>query len=231
MSDTTPPAEPGATEPIAADPTTSTTAPPTTTSTPPAPTTTSTTAPAARTMRVAAYGIEADLPRGWECRISRRNRPTDDAPAAAEGRSFGPAAAARAAGADSVTPDGDPSERPQPIAHLANFPLPEARGDFGSGAVDTMGSGDVLVVLFEYGPESVGQPLFRREGMPRNLKPNMFSKSALQRTLPGQAGCQVFFTENGRAFCAYVVLGRQEEAPRLVPPANATLRATRINRR
>ena len=94
-------------------------------------------------------------PPGWEGRISKRGQPS--------------VAAARVAGApaaEGVGPEGTPAERPQPIAHLANFPLPEDRGDFGSGAVDVMGSGDVLVVLFEYGPESVGQPLFSREGMP-----------------------------------------------------------------
>ena len=135
-------------------------------------------------MTVSAYGIEAALPAGWEGRISKRSQPA--------------ATVARAAGVspvDAVGPDGNPSERPQPIAHLANFPLPEDRGDFGSGAVDVMGTGDVLVVLFEYGPESVGQPLFSRQGMPSDLTPKMFSPSALQRTMPGQAGCQVFFID------------------------------------
>jgi hypothetical protein len=56
----------------------------------------------------------------------------------------------------------------------------------------------------------------------------MFSASALQRTLPGQAGCQIFFTENDRAFCCYTVLGRQANATRVLPQANATLSATRI---
>ena len=114
--------------------------------------------------------------------------------------------------------------------HLANFPLPEQRGDFGSGAVDLMGTGHLLIVLFEYGPESVGQALFRRQGMPDRLRPAMFSGSALQRTIPGQAGAQVFFTEAERAFCLYVVLGRHREATKLVPLANRALSATRILR-
>lgn len=166
---------------------------------------------------MSAYGIEARLPSGWEGRITKRARPTAISPRAAQPTTD-----------EGAGPDGNPSERPQPIAHLANFPLPEDRGDFGSGAVDQMGPGDVLVVLFEYGPESVGQPLFSRHGMPSNLTPKMFSPSALQRTIAGQAGCQVFFTENGRAFCAYVVIGRHDEATRLVPHANAAIRATRI---
>ena len=64
--------------------------------------------------------------------------------------------------------------------------------------------------------------MFARRGMPTDLTPGMFRRSALQRTVPGQAGCQVFFTENGRAFCAYVVLGRHERRrPRSCPIANA----------
>jgi len=229
MSDTTPPPEPDTTpdlvdgdpvdgDPVDGAPTSTTTAEAPATTTPP-PSTTSTTSPptAPRTTTVAAYGIEADLPAGWEGRISRRSQPAVAA-----------ARVAGAPGAEGVGPEGTPSERPQPIAHLASFPLPENRGDFGSGAVDVMGPADVLVVLFEYGPESVGQPLFSREGMPADLTPRMFSPSALQRTMPGQAGCQVFFTENGRAFCAYVVIGRHDEAARLVPQANTALRATRI---
>ena len=42
-------------------------------------------------------------------------------------------------------------------------------------------------MLFEYGPECAGTPLFARKGMPRKLTPAMFSAAALQRTLPGQA--------------------------------------------
>ncbi len=56
----------------------------------------------------------------------------------------------------------------------------------------------------------------------------MFSRSALQRAMPDQAGCQVFFTAENRAFCCYTVLGRQANAKRLLPQTNATLAATRI---
>lgn len=156
-------------------------------------------------MKLQSHGIETDLPPGWEGRIGVRTKPT---------------AATRSI--------GEVGETPNPIVHLANFALPEQRGDFGSGAVDLMGADDVLVVLFEYGPECVGTALFQRQGIPTNLTPNMFSGSALQRTLPGQAGCQIFFTENGRAFCSYTVLGRQSSARRVLPQANATLAGTRI---
>ena len=159
-------------------------------------------------MKLTAHGIETDLPPGWEGRIGVRTQPTEAT------RSI-----------------GHPDERPNPIVHLANFALPEQRGDFGSGAVDVMGADDVLVVLFEYGPECVGTALFERNGLPRKLTPTMFSGSALQRTISGQAGCQIFFTEAGRAFCLYTVLGRQSSAARVLPQANATLASTRIGHR
>lgn len=173
-------------------------------------------------MKLQAHGIETDLLPGWEGRISLRTVPS---PA---GRSAGDAAKA---GGDLTGPVGNPDEIPNPVVHLANFALPEQRGDFGSGAVDLMTEDHVLVVLFEYGPESVGQALFRRRGLPTDLRPNMFSSAALQRTLPGQAGCQIFFTAEDRAFCLFTVLGRQHAAARVLPQANATLAATRISAR
>ena len=167
-------------------------------------------------MKLIAHGLEADLLAGWEGRISLRRPLVSAAPPVS------PGAAIQTDRAKHVV------EQTHPVMHLANFPLPERRGDFGSGAVDQMGSGHVLVVLFEYGSESVGQALFRRRGVPSRLRPDMFSASALQRTVAGQAGTQVFFTEAGRAFCLYVVLGLHREATTLVPLANRTLSATRI---
>jgi hypothetical protein len=165
-------------------------------------------------MKLQAHGIETDLPPGWEGRIALRTPPGGGAGAST--RSAEP------------TPTGTAGEVPNPVVHLANFPLPEQRGDFGSGAVDLMTVENVMVVLFEYGPESVGTALFKRKGIPTQLTPAMFSPSALQRTLPGQAGCQVFFTVENRAFCCYTVLGRQSAANRVLPQANATLAGTRI---
>jgi hypothetical protein len=173
-------------------------------------------------VRLSAHGITTDLPAGWEGRITRRRRPT---PVVASGPAEPDGAATRAAG-----PVGSPEEVPGPVVHLANFALPEDRGDFGSGAVDRMGSGHLFVTLFEYGPESVGKALFAHQGIPA-LRSRMFSSAALQRTIAGQAGCQRWFTAAGRAFCLYVVLGRVGEASALVPKANTVLRATAIDPR
>jgi|SRR5579875_3369626 len=112
-------------------------------------------------------------------------------------------------------------EDPRPVAHFATFALPQRVGDFGGGAVERMGPTDLFVVLFEYGPDSVGSALFARQGMPRRLRPEHFRPTVLRRGLADQAGSQWFFTEAGRAFTLYAVLGsyamRFILAPRLDP--------------
>jgi hypothetical protein len=47
----------------------------------------------------------------------------------------------------------------------------------------------------------------RVDVMPDSIGPNEFEPRQLQRVLPGQAGKQVFFTYQDRAFCLYVVFG------------------------
>ena len=151
-------------------------------------------------MRIEAHGLRAELPPGWEGRIHRRT-----ADASAEARRGGGAAVA---------------EVTAPVLHMANFALPEARGDFGSGAVDLMGTGHLLVVLVEYGADSVGTALFPVVTRVPRLAARTFSAQALQRVQRGQAGAQRFFTLNGRAFCLYVVVGDQREAASQARAAN-----------
>jgi hypothetical protein len=143
-------------------------------------------------------GIRAELPGGWEGAI-RRAAPLPPEEGADEG------ADARAQAAEPPAP---------PVVHLATFPLPADRGDFGSGAVELMREGDSFVALLEYGPEEVGTALFAQEGLPRRLDPRAFSPRGLQRQVDGQAGWQAFFTEAGRPFCLYVVLGDHQDAHR-----------------
>jgi hypothetical protein len=115
-----------------------------------------------------------------------------------------------------------PSETTHAVMHLANFPLPERRDDFGGGVTTAMRSPDVFVVLFEYGPESLGAPLFAATGVPR-VAASMFGSKRLQRPLPGQLGCQQFFTVNDRPFCLYVVAGSRAYLPRIIAEVNAAL--------
>lgn len=151
-------------------------------------------------MKIEAHGLRAELPQGWEGRITRRQPDP-----VAEGRS----------GTGVVT-----AAATAPVLHMANFALPEGRGDFGSGAVDVMGAGHLLVVLVEYGADSVGTALFLEARRVPRLTAKMFSPQALQRVQRGQAGAQRFFTLAGRAFCLYAVLGDQRQASPLARTTN-----------
>ena len=112
-----------------------------------------------------------------------------------------------------------PGETTHPILHAANFGLPAQRGDYGGGAVEIMGSGDVFLALLEFHPDSIGSSLFA-SARPEVLDPGGFSPTSLQRALPGQAGQQAFFSSAGRAFGLYVVLGSWTGRSRLVPMVN-----------
>ncbi len=141
-----------------------------------------------------AYGIEAPLPAGFEGRIFVR-----------------PVA-------------GDEVSRP--VAQFSTFAIPGEVGevgDFGGGAVTLMGVVDIFATLFEYGPESIGTRLFERSGMPRALSTSDFRPYVLRRGLGGQSGTQWFFTENGRPFTLYVVLGSHSRREVLVPRVNHLL--------
>jgi hypothetical protein len=144
---------------------------------------------------IAAHGISARLPDGFEGRIFVRP--------AVVGSSF-------------------------PVAQFATFPLPDDTGDFGSGAVSLMGSSDVFATLFEYGPESLGTALFARQGRPASLAPADFSPTVLRRGIPGQSGTQWFFTEAGRPFSFYAVLGSHAQRATLAPRVTSLLGALSV---
>lgn len=144
--------------------------------------------------RLNRAGIDVELPTGWEGSIS--------------------------GGGFELMADG---ARQPTVMHVASFPLPAERGSFGSGAVELMSNDDALIVLFEYGPDSVGTALFAAEGIPRNLQARQFDRNALQRALPGQSGLQQFFTHRGRAFCLYVVIGSHIDRLDVLPRINAVL--------
>ena len=110
-----------------------------------------------------------------------------------------------------------------PVGQFATFPIPDDIGDFGSGAVTLMGPSDVFSTLFEYGPESVGTALFARQGRPDALSESDFSPMTLRRGIPGQSGTQWFFTESGRPFAFYAVLGSHSQRAALVPHVNTLL--------
>ncbi len=65
--------------------------------------------------------------------------------------------------------------------------------------------------------------------MPRVLSPDDFDREALQHGVTGQSGAQRFFTEKGRAFCLYVVLGSHIDRRELVKRVNPVLETVVIS--
>lgn len=106
---------------------------------------------------------------------------------------------------------------PEVVAQVATFAIPATTADFGGGATPLMGPDDIFTSLFEYGPASVGKALFSTEGFPRAIPARLYSPFTLRRGIAGQAGTQLFFTEAGRPFTIYVVLGSYVRRSLLVP--------------
>jgi hypothetical protein len=152
-----------------------------------------------------AHGIEVTLPAGWEGRLFKRPSAGEVAASAADG------------------PPAPEGESTHAVLHASTIALPIGIGDFASGAVDKLGNDDIIVVLFEYGPESVDTPLFKSAGIPRLLQADDFSPNVMQRAIRGQAGVQRFFNDQGRAFCLYVVIGAFARRQQLVKRVNQVL--------
>ena len=155
-----------------------------------------------------AHGIEAELPQGWEGEIYRRG---DDALFAAAGGA----------------PADDPGFSYPTILHLATFPLPAVRGDFGGGVLGAMAPTDLFLSLFEY-TEGGGGALFAAQGVPWPLAPDDFSPSTLRVPQGNQTGCQRFFQVDGRGFTLYVVLGSHSFRRVLVATVNDALAGVRF---
>jgi hypothetical protein len=137
-------------------------------------------------VKLSAHGIQADLPAGWDGRISRR-------------------------------PGG------QAVLQAATFRLPIDDGDFATAATSTMPADGVVVVLVEYEPALAGSGLFAAPGPPQVLTAADFSPATMLRRVSGQAGVQRFFSNGGRAFCLYAVIGSQADARALAARASTLL--------
>ena len=169
---------------------------------------------------IAAAGLSADLPAGWDGEIFVRD--LADAGTAAHAGAAGPSEPA----GSKVVPFRGVA---RPVLQFATFPLPVVRGDFGDGAVELMGPRDAFVALFEHGPESVGTPLFATPRPPWPVPADAFGPNRLQHPLPGQVGAQWFFSAAGRAFCLYVVLGSSTLRAVLLRHVNHVLATIRIS--
>ena len=112
--------------------------------------------------------------------------------------------------------------------HAANFALPSGLGDYAVDAAESMTAGDVLVVLLEFDPDRAGQGLFRNEGLPTGLDATDFSPTAMPRAIPGRTAGQWFFSQGGRAFCLYVVLGSHAGRADMMPVVNQVVQTLKI---
>ena len=113
-----------------------------------------------------------------------------------------------------------------PVLHAGSFALPQGDGDFGGDAIAAMAADDVFLALLEYDPALAGTGLFNEPGMPLPLRSGEFSPAAFRRRQAGRLGVQRFFTEQGRPFCLYVVVGSDA----IDPPRASVKRANRILR-
>jgi hypothetical protein len=158
---------------------------------------------------IAAHGLSAELPRGWDGQIFVREIPPAlrDDPALTSATSVA-----------------------WPILHAANFALPTGRGDYGGNAVEAMGSGGIFVALLESDPVEADSPMFRHP-VPWPVVADDLQTNQMQRGVPGGAGYQRFFTTGGRAMCLYVAIGSHSTRAVLVREVNRLLATVRIDPR
>ncbi|MSO86009.1 MAG: hypothetical protein EXQ71_00635 [Acidimicrobiia bacterium] len=158
--------------------------------------------------RLADSGISIDLPHRWDGQIR------------AAGRDFTSRSTTTLAPLDATPTVGS-------VLHASSFALPAERGDYGSGAVESMGGSDILICLLEHEPEAAATALFRREGLP-SVGVADFSPESMQRAMPGMSGFQRFFQVAGRPFCLYVVVGHHVTRGPLVRSAHAVVQTISI---
>lgn len=148
---------------------------------------------------LAALGVSIEVPAGWEAELSTQPDPA------------------------TLDPSLEPSTELLVVLHAANFSLPAQRGDYGSGALESMDSGGIFAALVEFDPASASSSLFAAEGVPDALVPSQFRSDQLHLSVPGQAGLQQFFHVGARAFCLYAVIGSHSLRAVLVPELNRVL--------
>lgn len=118
----------------------------------------------------------------------------------------------------------------EPTLHVASFRLPHADGEFGSRATAAMPADGLFLALTEYLVEAddVDRGIFAAPP-PRRLRPEQLGPHTLLRAVAGQRGAQRFFSAAGRAFCLYVVAGR--DGGRRLAAANEVLASIAIEPR
>ncbi|MCP4433904.1 MAG: hypothetical protein GY812_00195 [Actinomycetia bacterium] len=154
------------------------------------------------TYRLAAHGLSIVVPTGWEASITLTH---GDGPGenGAEGTDHA-------------------------VLHLANFALPNPRGDFGGSPIDTMASNQIFLALVEFDSAAASAPLYRQRGL-ATITADGFRRETMHRPVPGQAGHQQFFNEAGRAFCLYSAVGSYRRRQQLATGVMMVMSTLRID--
>jgi hypothetical protein len=118
-----------------------------------------------------------------------------------------------------------------PNLHAGNFGLTPEGSTFGQLSVQRMDPEKAMLVMVEFGPGSVGTPLFNSGRWPpivaaRDLNPANFPGPRP----PGLAANQNFVTISGRAFCVYVVMGFADGTAPRIDEVNAVLRTIAVGK-
>lgn len=123
-------------------------------------------------------------------------------------------------------PDGEPT------LHAASFPLPVSDGEFGANATRHMKTHEAFLSVTEYkvdGKLAPGRGLFAA-GKPHTIAARAFSPNVLLRGSHGQLGSQLFFTDAGRPFALYAVVGSVAALGSRLPELNALLAGLAVSR-
>ena len=152
--------------------------------------------------RLEAHGLSILVPTGWEASITLTH---GDSPGenGAEGHDHA-------------------------VLHLANFPLPSPRGDFGGDVLEVMLPNQIFLALVEFDREAVATPLYRQRGL-ATITAEGFRRETMHRPFLGQAGHQQFFNQAGRAFCLYSAIGSYRERQRLSVGVMMVMASLRIS--
>jgi hypothetical protein len=118
-----------------------------------------------------------------------------------------------------------------PNLHAGNFGLKPEGSTFGQFSIERMDRDKALVVVVEYGPGSVGTPLFNSGRWPPTLAPNDLNPANFPGPRPeGLAANQNFVTAKDRAFCIYTVMGFVHGAAPRIEEVNAVLGSLSVAR-
>jgi hypothetical protein len=128
-------------------------------------------------------------------------------------------------------PDLAPPAINLPILHLTDTVLTTERSSYAPELAARAGGAGILVALLEFDHRLADVGLYEPQGLRLPLARDRFHQKALQFPSRVQEGHQRFFSEGGRAFCLYVVLGTGPGVDRRLDQANRALASLEIRPR